>query len=234
MSGGNSASVIFSTTDEKFIIKTITKDEKNVFCKELLELYLNRIESNQQSKLVRIFGVFKLHPVKQYFILMENIIPFSSEAYIFDLKGSSIGRYVEVNNEENSMQGRILKDENFRNSNMKISLPNKEYMEIIKILEDDMKILLDLNIMDYSLLIGFYERGHLLEDSNFRHVLQCDDKIYAVGLIDIFQKYNKTKISERAIKKVLFRNSLKLSVQPSENYYTRLTQFMRDIFSPLD
>ncbi|OMJ76503.1 hypothetical protein SteCoe_24125 [Stentor coeruleus] len=234
MSGGNSDSVIFSTADEKFIIKTITKEEKNVFCKELLRVYLKRIESNPESKLVRIFGVFKLHPVQQYFILMENIIPFSSEAYIFDLKGSSIGRYVEINKGENIMQGIILKDENFRISNMKILLPNKEYMEIIKILEDDMKILLDLNIMDYSLLIGFYEQGHLLENSNFRHVLQYDGKIYAIGLIDIFQKYNKMKISERVFKKVFFRNSLKLSVQPSESYYARLTEFMRDIFSPLD
>lgn len=231
MSGGNSSSVLFSTADEKFVIKTISKAEKIVFHRELIRSYSKRIEENPNSKLVKILGMFKLMPLDQYFILMENIIPFSSQAYIFDLKGSSIGRYVSVSNPEHLIQGKIFKDENFKNSNKKIILSEKNYYEIIKLLEDDMKILMELNIMDYSLLVCFYEPGHSVEETNIRHVLEYGRNLYAIGLIDIFQKYNKSKISERVFKKLIFRNSHELSVQPSESYYTRLTQFIREIFT---
>ena len=160
---------------------------------------------------------------------MENIIPYSSDSIIFDIKGSSIGRYVE-SFDAYPTPGIVLKDENFKKFSQRVILDSEFRSEIIKTLEDDMNILMKLNIMDYSILLAFYEEGHKIEQTNSKHLLQYKEKMYAIGIIDIFQAYNRAKISERVIKKVLFHKSLKISVQSADAYYSRLCSFLQVIF----
>ena len=234
MSGGKSQSIVFLTADEKFIIKTISKAEKSLFLNILLKSYSERIINESKSKLVRIIGVFKLMPTHEYFIIMENIIPCSSNAIIFDLKGSSIGRYVEISDPIFPIPGKVLKDDNFKNFAKRVVLDPESCCDIIKTLEDDMGILMNHNIMDYSLLLAFYEDGHGIDICNLRHTIDNNGRLYAIGIIDIFQAYNNLKISERAIKKVLVRGPLRLSVQPADSYFSRLVSFLRIIFISKD
>jgi hypothetical protein len=230
--GGKSPAIIFATSDQRFIIKTITKAEKCILCKDLLMNYLKRITS-PKSRLIRIFGVFKLIPTRQYFIIMENVCPFSQNSFLFDLKGSSIGRYVEISNSLDIISGRVLKDENYKLFNKKIYLNKTARLEMIENLEEDMKILRKLNLMDYSLLLCFYEKGHNDDEVNERYVIRVENEIYAIGIIDILQRYDNSKISERAFKKMLFQDGNELSVQPSNHYYRRLKGLIRELF-PLD
>jgi hypothetical protein len=181
--------------------------------------------------LVRILGVFKLMPTKEYFILMENIIPYSSEAFIFDLKGSSIGRYVDTGNPKCPIPGKILKDENFRHFDRKVMISETQYTDIIQVLEADMKLLMELNIMDYSILLGFYEKNHSKSKVAQRYLMEFDGCMYVVGIIDIFQQYNRAKISERAMKKVLFGDSSRFSVQPAGEYFFRLLDHLPMLFA---
>jgi hypothetical protein len=162
---------------------------------------------------------------------MENILPYSSNAYIFDLKGSSISRYVEITDSLDIVPGRVLKDENFQLFDTKIYMTKEKVDEIIETLEEDMKVLMCHNIMDYSLLIGYYEKGHEISRINSRHLVKSyQNDIFAVGIIDIFQNYNKAKISERTLKTLLYRDREKLSVQPPGNYYMRICKLAREIF----
>lgn len=227
--GGKSEAILFCTNDCKFVMKTINQSEKKVLCKDLIERYTKRLKDCEESKLVRIYGVYKLLPEKQYFIVMENIIQDPYNSLIFDLKGSYDGRFVEVSLD--LPLGVTLKDENFRASEKKIRLTPNNYKKIIDVLEQDMKILMDLNIMDYSILTIFYEPGQNMENLNLRHVIKNDEEIFAVGVIDILQKYNHLKKSERALKQVMLRRTLRISSIPANLYYSRICSFLKEIFS---
>lgn len=229
MAGGASEAFIFATADERLVIKTITKEEKNLFCKILLRKYKERILSTPQSKLVRILGLYMLYPSEQYFIMMENIMPFSAEAFIFDLKGSSVGRYVDTGNPNCPIPGKTLKDENLKGFNRKVLLSEPQYLEILRVLSDDMQMLMELNIMDYSILLGFYEKNHSFELANQRYLLEHDGCMYVIGIIDIFQRYNKVKQSERIMKKVLLGQGTRMSVQPAGSYYSRIIEYLSTI-----
>ena len=93
-----SNSMIYSTIDQKYIVKTIGKTEKEIFLNILLDSYCKRILQNKQSKLIRILGVFKLLPSKIYILLMEKIAYSLPGTLIFDLKGSEVDRYVTTSN----------------------------------------------------------------------------------------------------------------------------------------
>ena len=57
-SGGRSANPILFTHDKKYLIKTVSKDEKNVFVKMLPEFHSKMVK--EQSLLCRIYGMFKV------------------------------------------------------------------------------------------------------------------------------------------------------------------------------
>jgi hypothetical protein len=58
-SGGRSQNPIIFTWDKKFLIKTIDKDEKNIFLQMLPE-YHKRMKDSK-SLLCRIYGLFRIH-----------------------------------------------------------------------------------------------------------------------------------------------------------------------------
>lgn len=79
-SGGRSANPIIFTHDKKFLIKTISKQEKNVFIKMLPEYHRRMKDSN--SYLCRIYSIFriKLHNKENtHIILMRNMNELSND-----------------------------------------------------------------------------------------------------------------------------------------------------------
>ena len=121
--GGRSGAFIFLTHDQRFIIKTISKDDKQYFLSEMLPKYLSRIENFPDSKIVRILGVFKVNPMKQHLIITENLLVNKQNCIIFDLKGSKAARLVRgIENPKHPPLGCILKDTNFLLYDRKIEL----------------------------------------------------------------------------------------------------------------
>ena len=73
-SGGRSSNPIIFTHDKKFLLKTITKEEKNIFIKMLPEYHRRMKDCN--SYLCRIYGIFRIRVgVKEdaHIILMRNM-----------------------------------------------------------------------------------------------------------------------------------------------------------------
>jgi hypothetical protein len=73
-SGGRSANPILFTHDKKFLLKTISKDEKEVFLKMLPEYH--RRMRDTKSFLCRIYGMYRIKVAgKQdsHVILMRNM-----------------------------------------------------------------------------------------------------------------------------------------------------------------
>ena len=89
----------------------------------MLTKYLDWIEKFPDSKLVRILGVFKVNPMKQNLIIMENLLANKQDCIIFDLKGSKVARLVKgIENPKQPPFGCILKDTNFLLYNRRIQL----------------------------------------------------------------------------------------------------------------
>jgi hypothetical protein len=57
-SGGRSANPILFTHDRRFLIKTISKEEKDNFIKMLPEYHRRMV--NEQSLLCRMYGIFRI------------------------------------------------------------------------------------------------------------------------------------------------------------------------------
>lgn len=225
MQGGASSSIVFTTFDERLVIKTITKSEKKILLKMLYK-YSGRVIGTPQSKLVRILGIFRLIPENQDFIIMENIIPNRESAVIFDLKGSSIDRLVRVT-DGNLPYGKVLKDENFRLSGLKIKISEEMIEEIIKVLKEDFMLMKTEYIMDYSILLGFYQRSVKITN---RYQFEYQGEIFTLGIIDILQKYNFSKSTEGKLKSIYKKDKALISTADPEAYFVRIYQFLHNLF----
>jgi hypothetical protein len=224
LEGGRSSSFIFTTPNEKFVIKTIPGSERNILI-QILERYMQRIVNTPESRLVRIIGLFKILPQNIDFIIMENIIPFKEHAIIFDLKGSLSDRL--VGNVSGLPKGVVMKDQNFMDSSLKVTVEQSQVNRVIEIMKDDFDFLRIEYIMDYSILVAFYRQRVRLEN---RFFLWNEGETYAIGIIDILQEYNFTKISEERLKKIYKKNRSMISVAEPNVYCSRITEFLERIF----
>ena len=111
---GRSGSFFFFSHDNKFIIKTMTKDELNIHLK-MLDDYLAHLKMYPKSLVARILGVFSIktpHVGKTHFMLMQNTLQIRDQSelqFIFDMKGSAVDRRVSGEIKPST----TLKDENF-------------------------------------------------------------------------------------------------------------------------
>ena len=111
---GRSGSFFFFSHDHKFIIKTMTKGELDLFLRILPRLSEHH-KKVPRSLLAKILGVFtvkmsKVDPV--HIMLMENVMRLKNPKrlnYVFDLKGSLVDRKVKGVTKPST----TLKDVNF-------------------------------------------------------------------------------------------------------------------------
>jgi hypothetical protein len=94
---GRSGSFFFFSHDRKFIIKTMTDGELDLFLKKLPS-FSDHFKTNKNSILAKIFGVFTVNSEnmkKVHIMLMENTCQLKDPqnlTHIFDLKGSTVDR----------------------------------------------------------------------------------------------------------------------------------------------
>jgi len=83
-SGGRSANPIIFTHDKRFLLKTISKNEKNILIK-LLPEYHRRMR-DLKSYLCRIYGVFRIKLGDKedvHILLMRNMCELSNDVFNF-------------------------------------------------------------------------------------------------------------------------------------------------------
>lgn len=215
--GGKSDSFIFNTKNRVFTIKIITQNEvQNLL--NILPDYYKRIKSTS-SKLVRIYGLFKILPEKINILLMQNLIPNRKTSVIFDLKGSQQGRAVPI--EKFPIARTVLKDQNFKESGIKISL-NRDTESLIFALKKDFEVLQNCQIVDYSLIVA-------INISKFRNSnrIFLDEKV-TIGVIDFLQSYNFCRKAEHAFKVLRAQKNFSM-IQPQE-YCKRISLFLNEVF----
>jgi hypothetical protein len=216
--GGRSNAFFYTSTNEKIVIKTIDNHECLSFLK-FLPKYSRRVFNHPESKLVRIFGLFRILPHMQDFIIMENALIKRNDCLIYDLKGSTVDRYVTGINSEEPPCGLVLKDLNFKRLNEKIRIKNRD--AVIKTIIKDMKILSNCKLMDYSMLVGVYQ---YCPDTRYR----LGDK-HSLAIIDFFQRFGFKKHMERVVKRCILRKDKGISAMSPYRYFKRIKEYLRTI-----
>ncbi|PVU95276.1 hypothetical protein BB561_001912 [Smittium simulii] len=160
-SSGKSGSFFYYSQDLRFIIKTISKTEHK-FMRVFLKDYCEHIRNNPGTLLSRIYG---LHRIKQpngkkiHFIVMNNLFPPSRIIHEqYDLKGSFQGRRAnKPKTDKNSLV--CLKDLDWLDMQKKLNLGPDTFHQFALQLASDVGLLMQVNIMDYSLLVGVHDVG---------------------------------------------------------------------------
>ncbi|KAK9279524.1 hypothetical protein L1049_013203 [Liquidambar formosana] len=152
-SPGKSGSLFYLSKDDRFVIKTLRKNEVKVLL-EMLPNYYRHVRKYGASLLTKFYGLHVVRPVgglKVYFVVMENI--FRSDLYIhkrYDLKGSSQGRTV---NKFGVDEKTTFKDLDLDFQFYLNPLLQRRLLAQIKY---DCEFLEAEGIMDYSLLLGVH------------------------------------------------------------------------------
>jgi hypothetical protein len=166
---GASGSFFFFSHDNRFIIKTMTPGERNRML-SMLDDYIAHIRVlKNKSLLARIYGIFtfttnRFSPMDV--MIMQNTAHTGtgSEVLKFDLKGSTMNRYVKIpphnaNFWRTSLDcSKVLKDMNFQEINggldhALLSLSRTQHAHLEEVLKKDSQFLRDHKLMDYSLLL---------------------------------------------------------------------------------
>ena len=227
-SGGRSEATIFFTNDNKFVIKTVTRKEKNYFI-GFAKKYNERIK--KESCLVRIVAIFRLTPVNTDYIIMENTAVQNENAMLFDIKGSVINRWVDIDlSNSTSLQGIVLKDLNLIKGNYKIEIGEKETKRLMKMITNDLDFLLSVEATDYSVLVCFYQPGINVDS---RYSVKGKNINYSISIIDYLQKFNFYKKTEKLLKRMVYK-SVEISIAEPWAYRDRLLKFIREIINESD
>ncbi|KAK9815279.1 hypothetical protein WJX72_000998 [[Myrmecia] bisecta] len=154
-SPGKSGSVFFLSNDDKFIIKTMRKNEVKLLL-DLLPKYHAHVEKHPHTLLIKFYGLHRVSAPSGSnvrFIVMNNL--FLTDLQIhrkYDLKGSTQGRFSGKVPGPNT----ILKDLDL---DTVFKLEEGWHDRLMWQLQQDCALLEDLKVMDYSLLLGVHHRS---------------------------------------------------------------------------
>mmetsp|Transcript_29398 Transcript_29398/g.70690 ORF Transcript_29398/g.70690 Transcript_29398/m.70690 type:complete len:473 (-) Transcript_29398:407-1825(-) len=249
-SNSKSGQFFFFSDDKFFMIKTLTPQEC-IWLQECLEKYYNHNMKYEATLLVKFVGLYRIKVPrrksrrgyrKTHFVVMrstfDTVLPMHKK---FDLKGSHVGR--EASESDKKKLFPVLKDKDLENSGVMLHLGANNYKEkMMKQLEVDCELLTSLNMMDYSLLVGIFDKSRVdptygIDDHTLREILAQDNclhftdrlddhgLIYFMGIIDFLQHYNANKRFETIAKSVVNDSKEISSVKPSF-YARRLVKFV--------
>ena len=246
-SKGKSGSFFFYSHDRKFIIKTITNEEKETMDKILIDYYLY-IKQHDNTLITKIYGIYTVvikNASSVNVILMQNLFGCSPIHIqrMFDLKGSSVQR--KTKNVQKWRKDQVLKDMDYQwLTHVERKLINfnlEDIQEIKKNMENDINFYKRLLLMDYSLLFiiidypnkidpDYKQIVELLEDPKYKgHVYESNKKdfIYIIGIIDYLQIYNFRKKIETFLKGIYFGKEKNMISCVEPDYYgERFRNFM--------
>lgn len=261
--GGKSGAHFSKTLDDRFIVKCISRVELQMFldfAPAYFEYIFKAHYHNLPTVLAKVLGVYTVgthnkdngKKTMENIIVMENIFYQRHITRVFDLKGTSRSRRVDILGgketfDEALMARRQLRKEvktseifeqrKFRDSKVQATdlspqvllddnlmeltngrpfpLKHKAKIYFHKAVINDTLFLSIINVVDYSILVGFDEQSHEV----------------VVGIIDYMRQYDFAKKMERMGKSVgmLTGQAEPTIIQPSQ-YRKRFTLAMERYF----
>ncbi|SPO21186.1 probable FAB1 - phosphatidylinositol 3-phosphate 5-kinase [Ustilago trichophora] len=192
-SGGKSGSAFLKTRDHRLVVKQLSRFEMDAFSKFAPQYfaYMSQcISRGRRTALAKIFGCFRIgfrnpqtgKSLKLDCFVMENLFYGVEGIRSYDLKGSTRNRYVQ----ETGKESEVLLDENLVETNHLNPIFIREHSKKLlrASLYNDSLFLADMNVMDYSLMVG----------------VDRQSKQLVVGIIDFVRTYTWDKRVESFVK----------------------------------
>ncbi|KZO89685.1 hypothetical protein CALVIDRAFT_603485 [Calocera viscosa TUFC12733] len=219
--GGKSGSAFLKTRDDRFIAKELSRPElaaMTKFAPKYFEYMSNAFSMKKPSVLAKVLGFYKIgyknpntgRAMRLNLLVMENVFYERRFSKIYDLKGSMRNRMIHSTGKVNE----VLLDENLMQSAHLTPWYIREHTKCMlrSALWNDTTFLCDLNVMDYSLLVGVdSERNELV-----------------VGIVDYIRTYTWDKKLESWVKESAFLGGAKgePTIVTPRQYKTRFLSAM--------
>lgn len=256
-SGGRSANPIIFTYDKKYLLKTISKSEKNVLL-EILPEYHRKMR-DAKSLLCRIYGLYRIDvggKQSMHLIVMRNMneLPSMTKYACFDLKGSTVQRVTLTKDDKQDVingfkeevieqyKNSILKDLDFDLLDFCFNFSKQNCDLIQNSLCEDSEFLKGNNLIDYSLLCSIHhyneeDYNKVSDEQKYRIVKTKDNKyLYNFSIIDFLTPYGITKKFELGIKtagaKLSESGDTNFSVLDAVGYSRRFIRYLNKKFNP--
>ncbi|PWN52202.1 hypothetical protein IE53DRAFT_378351 [Violaceomyces palustris] len=162
-SGGKSGSAFLKTKDDRLVVKQLSRFEMDNFSKFAPHYFSYMAQCffrQRPTTLAKIFGCFRIgfrnpqtgRSLKMDCLVMENLFYGREMSKIFDLKGSMRNRHIQ----ETGRANEVLLDENLVEISTQSPLFVREHSKRLlrAALWNDSLFLADMNVMDYSLVVG--------------------------------------------------------------------------------
>jgi len=229
---GKSPAMFFLSHNEHFFLKQLSKKEVN-FAIGMLREYVEYIETNNDSLLPRLYGIYSIEirksrykKMKRYFLCMNNFYAVHHKISLkYDLKGSTYKRW--ASEKEKKKKHPVFKDNDWRASGLSVPLPSTT----CQILQRDSQFLASHMAIDYSLLLGV----HVKDLDNMNHItgmregniitmsVETDSHIFYFGIVDIFARYTPIKRLETLLRGRGYRD---ISCQHPTKYHSRFSKMI--------
>lgn len=153
-SPGASGCIFFLSEDDRFLIKSVRKEEMGIFL-HFMKQYEKYVCSNPMTLLVKFYGIHRVRPwlgQNARFVVMGNVLPTGKRMHRkYDLKGSTYKRTVGA--EKMKDPDATLKDLDI---DMKFEISTERYQAIMHMIVKDVHFLSKRRLIDYSLLLGVH------------------------------------------------------------------------------
>jgi 1-phosphatidylinositol-4-phosphate 5-kinase len=154
-SPGASGCIFFLSSDDRFMIKSVRKEEMELLL-GLIKRYHAHVAAQPKTFLVRFLGVHRISPWlgrNARFLVMGNVLPTDRRMHRkYDLKGSTYKRTVGEEKRKTKPEA-TLKDLDI---DLKFELTAEQHVAFMQQLTADAEFLERLHVIDYSLLLGVH------------------------------------------------------------------------------
>lgn len=165
MEAHKSGAKCYISQDGIYVINTLNTDQVEEMHCYLKHYHPYIVERHGKTLLPQYLAMYRLtvDSVETYMVVMRNV--FSSHMRVhkkYDLKGSTVDREASEKEREKTLP--TLKDNDFLNDDIKITIGEEAKEKLLETLAADADFLTRLNIMDYSLLLGIHDLDQAVED----------------------------------------------------------------------
>ncbi|XP_030830513.1 phosphatidylinositol 5-phosphate 4-kinase type-2 alpha isoform X2 [Strongylocentrotus purpuratus] len=164
-SAGKSGAKFLRSSEGKFVVKTISKEEVELMHNILPPYHQYIVEKHGETLLPQYLGMYRLtvDGAETYMVIMRSIFGHTLPIHRkYDLKGSLIDR--QASDKEKAKDLPTYKDIDFLSGNRRIIVGQQTKDQILIKLKSDTDFLSEQKIMDYSLLVGIHDMDKYEQD----------------------------------------------------------------------
>lgn len=246
ISSGASGSYFYFTPNRHYIVKSITRREKETML-ALAASYQRHCEAHPGTAInyVGLYSIrLPLNTCKVYFVVMRNVLPKRKADATYDLKGATSNRQrVRGQRQAQLLSGErlpctfsTLLDKDWMALRETLRLAEPVLERLVATLAQDAVFLAEHGCIDYSILLGIAEGGveTAPQRGGARALVGQDGRGYYIGIIDILERWRCKWVVQQHVLWFFFRviacgqwyNPEGITAIPPKDYAARFVEFV--------